>query len=226
MNKLELFKPIMYLKDIKNPIIFDELGLKYKEKYKDMRPIIIFYDEINKDYWYIKSRSTKNKNGKHRPEYKGEIIVGKSNEGLFKNESYVDCSQIFKINADLLESLIDKNHNLYNETSVLNKNEQEIILNKINYYLNQQPPYLSIVEVDKKGHKIEGNSLYLCPEKWEKIEEECTMKEEDEKLRNKKINILMESKLDEYSDKYSKTMDFKKAFQEKYFPIESLELKN
>ncbi len=50
------------------------------------------------------------------------IFNGSRNDiGLLKKESYIDCSQIFKIDADLLESLFDKETKVYNETSILNK---------------------------------------------------------------------------------------------------------
>ena len=220
MSKLELFKPFMELNNKSNPIIFNELGfdLEFKGKTKGIRPIIIFYDKKNDNYWYIKSRDALNKKNTNKKKFKGEILIEKSNIGLFKKDSYIDCSQIFKIDAYLLESLVNKNHKMHNQTSVLEKNQQELILNKINNYLNQEPPYLSIVEVYKEKDKIKGSSLYLCPEKYNFLEES-----QKESIEYK--NRLYEAKSNKDSDKYLEAIEFKENFQEEYFPSQFSKMK-
>jgi hypothetical protein len=168
----------MMLKDKLNPVLFNEIGIKYATKWgqeKGFRPFIIFYDNKNDTYWYIKARGALNKNTKYnKSEYKkiekAEILIKEADEGLFKKESYIDCSQIFQIDADLLESLVDKESKLYSETSILNKDQQNLILNKINDCVNEEPPYLSILEVYKMGDELKGVSIYLCPEKHEYLE--------------------------------------------------------
>ena len=219
MSKLELFKPFMKLNNKFNPIIFNELGLvlEFKGKPKGIRPIIIFYDKKNDDYWYIKSRGAI-KNNNYKDKEQSEILIKKSDRGLFEKDSYIDCSQIFKIDADLLESLVNKNDELHDETSILDKNQQELILNEINNCLNQEPPYLSIVKVYKEKDKIKGSSLYLCPEKYNFLEES-----QKESIEYK--NRLYETKSDKYSDKYSKAIEFKENFQEEYFPSQFSKMK-
>ena len=220
MSKLELFKPFMKLNNKFNPIIFNELGLalEFEGEPKGIRPIIIFYDKKNDNYWYIKSRDV-NKNNKYKDKFKGEILIEKSDRGLFIKDSYIDCSQIFKIDTDLLESLVNKNHEIHDETSILEKNQQELILNEINNCLNEKPPYLSIVEVYKEKDKIKGSSLYLCPEKYKNLEEKSQKESTEYK------NRLYEAKSNKDSDKYLEAIEFKENFQEEYFPSQFSKMK-
>ncbi len=37
----------------------------------------------------------------------------------------------------------------------------------MNYFFNQEVPYLSIIEIYKRGDRLKGISLYLCQEKYE-----------------------------------------------------------
>ncbi len=221
MNKLELFKPFMKLNNKSNPIIFDELGFRLERNRnpKGVRPFIIFYDKKNDNYWYVKSRGVANKNGSDNKQKKGEILIGKNNIGLFEKNSYIDCSQIFKIDAYLLESLVDKNHETHNKTCILEKNEQELILNEINNCLNQEPPYLSIVEVYKEKDEIKGSSLYLCSEKYKVLEKES--KKETLEYKNR----LYDAESNKDSDKYLEAIEFKINFQEEYFPNQISKIK-
>jgi len=235
MSRLELFKPLKMLKDKSNPIIFDELGLPYPiiwQKNKGLRPFVIFYDEKNDTYWYIKSRDAlrrnqenykteKYKNEKYKITYKGEILIKESNIGLFEKESYVDCSQIFKIDANLLESLVDKENVLYKTTLVLDETLQKIILNKINKFVNEEPPYLSIIEVYKIGNELKANSLYLCPEKFAFLEKLSDKSDWDDSVDK----ALSNAESLQYGEEYYIAIDFKKKFQEKCFPNQSSKMK-
>jgi len=229
MNRLELFKPLMMLKDKMNPVLFDEIGIPYTNKWgkeKGFRPFVIFYDNKNDVYWYIKARDALNRDlkynkNKYKTEEKGEILIKEADEGLFKKESYIDCSQIFQIDAELLESIVDKERILYKQTSILSKDDQDIILNKINECFNEKPPYLSIIEVYKMGDELKANSLYLCQEKYENL----TDLSESQKWTSLMCDLLYKAKTDEYDDKWIEANDFKKKFQEKYFPSQSLKMK-
>jgi len=227
MKRLELFKPLKILKDSLNPVLFNEAAIAYPDNSsgfsKGLRPFVIFYDEKNDTYWYIKSRDAiaTNKKYKYKYKFKGEILIKEANTGLFEKESYVDCSQIFKIEANLLESLVDKEADLYEKTRVLNENQQKIILNKINKFVNEEPPYLSIIEVYKVGDKLKANSLYLCPKKFKDLEK----KSEDDDWDDWVCKLLYNAESLQYGEEYHNAIDFKKKFQEKCFPTQSSKMK-
>ncbi len=79
---------------------------------KSYRHFVIFYDDKENCYYYLKCRTKTNFNNN----LEGiEVLVPKSNAtepeaGLLFNDSYVDCTQIFKISDNLLESLVDIKH--------------------------------------------------------------------------------------------------------------------
>ena len=66
----------------------------------DEHPFVIFYDDYEDCYYFLKARGAtyfnyENKKIETKVKYDGEILVYEStNEGLFKKPSYVDCSQI------------------------------------------------------------------------------------------------------------------------------------
>ena len=217
---LELWKPLKTLNDRNNPVIFNELGQGYFGD-KSLRPFIIFYDDKEDCYYYIKARTLK----QFSKIQKGEIIIKQtiSSEGLFTNDSLVDCSQIFKCERQLLESLIDTNDKLYKSTFILPDNDIKRILESINENIMEIPPYLSIVEVklDNKDNTY-GESLYLCDEKYldveQKIYDDIYNGDDIHDLTDLKSNIN-----DKYSfqrNRYNTGINFCKMFLNEYFPNE------
>ncbi len=233
MSRLELFKSLMISKDeLLNPALFHETGIPYRNDsgdwgchYKESvswankkrRIFVIFYDQKKDTYWYIKSRDVPaDPSSYHFKLKKGEILIEDS-RGLLKNSLYVDSSAIFIIDADLLESLVDKNLDENNENYVLNKDQQELILNKMNGFFNQKTPYLSIVKIYKMGIKLSGLVMYLCPEKWEYWDKKFG----EQNWENTEWRILFQAELDSECDhEYFKTFVLRTKFQRKYFPNE------
>ena len=227
MSRLELFKSLILSKnELLNPALFFETGIPYRESSshcsdrfnasitnKQDRIFIIFYDEKNHTYWYIKSRNNYS-DGEFKELEKGEILIEESID-LSEKALYIDSSTIFRIDADLLESLVDKNLDENNENYVLNKDQQKLILNKMNTFFSQEVPYLSIVEVYKMGDRLKAISLYLCQEKYEYWYE--ISQEYDEWN-----DILMLAKIPSWEfciENFIKLV-FRTKFQKKYFPEE------
>ncbi|VEU66793.1 Uncharacterised protein (plasmid) [Mesomycoplasma conjunctivae] len=84
------FKPFMPIKSI----TFDTLGQDI-----DSHPVIIIHNMDGLELFYIKSRTAIDENGQLKKPTEGEILIKKSKNrnALFKNDSYLDCSQLFRI---------------------------------------------------------------------------------------------------------------------------------
>ena len=231
MSRLELFKSLILSKNqLLNPALFYETGIPYLEGSaeraidridvsfvnKEERIFIIFYDEKNYTYWYIKSQDAYWDEELTKPE-KGEILIEDS-IGLAKKALYIDSSTIFVIDADLVESLVDKNLDEDNENYLLNKEQQELILNQMNGFFNQEVPYLSIVQVFKIGDRLKGISLYLCQEKYEYWDEIL----DNNAWETQEFLILGDAELptDKNSNQNFTKFVFRTKFQKKYFPNE------
>lgn len=223
---LELWKPLLILKDKDNPVIFDELGFKIPNN-KGLRPFVIFYDDKEDCYYYLRVRDANYKNWltgetKTKKAFKGEIFVSQNDYGLMTKDSYVDCSQIFKCNRELLESLVDKNDILYKNTKILSNFDISEIKDMIKHCIFEVPPYLSIVEVklDDKGNTY-GESLYLCNEKLNNLYD--VYDSYDEIANDFKLNQFISNKSDYSSwsnNRYNTGIEFCKLFLKEYFPNE------
>ena len=154
-----------------NPVIFDELGGIISNN-KGLRPFVIFYDDKQDCYYYLRARDAyiRDKRTKElirKKNYKYEVEVHTHSESkLFSKDSLIDCSQIFKCNRELLESLVDLESEYYTQTKILDQYYIEELKNNLKDAIFEIPPYLSIIEVkmDDKGNTY-GESLYLCDEK-------------------------------------------------------------
>ena len=145
--------------------------------------------------------------------------------GYLKKRIYVDCSQIFKCDRELLESLVDLDNDLYKQTKKMRDIEIEDIKNLLFDAVMDVPPNLSIVEVkiDENGNTY-GESLYLCQQK---IDEKFNFanflgvdfKEEYEQklldLKSTKSDIRARVK-----NRYNNGVEFCKMFLNEYFPNE------
>lgn len=168
---LELWKPLLLLKNKNNPVLFNEIGFKYDNPNKNLRPFIIFYDDSEKCYYYLKARDAiiTNQNhpkyGQYKKKFKGELLIKPSLNGLLTKDSYVDCSQIFKMQIQELESLIDKDSFIFKQTTQLSDFYIKEIKDMIKFCVMQIPPYLSIIEVKiNENNGTYAKSLYLCDE--------------------------------------------------------------
>ena len=223
MTKLELFKPLIISKNkLLNPSLFDAVGISYRHYSGwylhllnlEFRIFIIFYDEQNNTYWYIKSKYIEKDEIKKKE--KGEILIEEFNIDLsIKKLSYINCSEILRIDADLLESLVDKYSDLDNRTPILNKEKKQLILDKINDSFKEDPSYLSIIEVYKMGDKLKGRGLYICPEKYKQL---CDWANLCDWNNWHKIQLFNAESIDDNSYGYYKAFNFMKKFQKEYFP--------
>ncbi len=237
---LPLWKPLLTLKNKNNPVIFTELEDKYstdaeikklgRTKVSDEHPFVIFYDDNEDCYYYLKARSFYYHSNKTitKNEKPWEVMVKRTeNFGLFAMDSLVDCSQIFKCNRELLESLIDTNDDYYKNTDILNNHYinkiKEITLNCI----MQVPPYLSIIEVKLNNNgETYAKSLYLCEEKINEIEEQIKEYPVDVNIDLDFYVSKKDSKYNEERLRYQNGINFCEMFLNEYFPNLLEEFKN
>ena len=226
---LDLWKPIKTIKS--KPIIFTETGMYYDQKnyFNNYRPFVIFYDDKEDCYWYLKARDAFDDFGNPKfntntlnNSYK-EVLIKSTHKknSLFTKDSLVDCSQIFKIDASLLEKIIDYDDILYKQTQPLELENIEKILNKIADNIFEVPPYLSIVEVySDRSYYIEnntfstmyGDSIYLHPSKYEYLKNQY-FNGDIEIPKNKTIKDF------EFNDsKLKEAIRFCEMFLKEYFP--------
>lgn len=170
---IKLWTPLEVLREEKKSIIFDEACNRYNPEIKSFRPFVIFYNEKENSYYYLRARRAygKDKNTK-KPYLKrknSEEVTIKPIKGskILYKDSYVDCSQIFKMDKESLESILDPIcFEKQNQQTIANEDIQKI-KNKLKECIMQVPPNLSIIEVslDKQTNQTKAKSLYLCNDK-------------------------------------------------------------
>lgn len=150
------FEPFMPIKSI----TFDTLGQDIKS-----HPVIVIHDMDGLELFYIKSRTAREKNGKLKKAKEGEILIKKSNNpnALFKNDSYLDCSQLFRIQELDYDNLIYNNKNLqFTDTTQLSYEDVLRIFEKIEKLTAKVPPHIALSDVkyDKNTNAIKSDLLY------------------------------------------------------------------
>ena len=93
---LELWKPLLVLKDKNNPVLFNEIGFKYNNPNKNLRPFVIFYDDNDDCYYYLKARDAidNNPNSPKYGKYKNRIALSPSEVELHYLQSIKDLEMI------------------------------------------------------------------------------------------------------------------------------------
>ena len=213
-----------------NTVIFDELGGIIPNN-KGLRPFVIFYDDSQDCYYYLRARDAyiRDKRTKElirKKNYKYEVEVHTHSESkLFSKDSLIDCSQIFKCNRELLESLVDLESEYYTQTKILDQYYIEELKNNLKDAIFEIPPYLSIIEVkvDDKGNTY-GESLYLCDEKLDLYIEKDNVGVIDfyYDYNDLDINNLISTKSDNAytNQRFNNGINFCKLFLEEYFENE------
>ena len=135
---LELWRPLK----ITNPLLEDIFHLNIDTKFK-IHPLIIFENTKNKTYYCIRLQTARKSSSKYN------LIIDNSsyqtNEYWKNHESVVVTKDIFIIDKELLESNIDKA--IYQDTSVLNKNDKSLIVDDLSRRINAIPPDLNIIKI-------------------------------------------------------------------------------
>ncbi|WP_434336645.1 Mbov_0400 family ICE element protein [Mesomycoplasma conjunctivae] len=154
------FKPFMPIKSI----TFDTLGQDIKT-----HPVIIIHDMDGLELFYIKSRTAIDENGQLKDPTEGEILIRKTNnpDALFQNDSYLDCSQLFRIHQLDYDALIRNNKNLkFTKTTQLSYEDVLRIFEKIGQLIEKIPPYIALSDVsyDRNTNKIQSDLLYASDE--------------------------------------------------------------
>lgn len=219
-----LWKPLKTLIGKDNPVLFDEIGNKIINIYgveKGIRPFVIFYDDETRKYWYVKARDAENKTIQ-----KGEILIKKQKDGgLFEKDSLVDCSQIFVMDKDELEHLIDFDADIFLNTEKLTVRNINKIKKEILNCIFDVPPYLSIMNVYiNKFNRTEGNSLYLNKEKFDELYDKSIKLleiDENHELGNERepekfVSIKNDNKIS--LERYNNGIKFSLMFLGEYFP--------
>lgn len=114
-------------------------------------PIVLFKDE-NNDFFYLKCRTATfvNKNNEIiiKKSYPGEVLINKSqNHQLFWNDTYVDTTHLYRINANEFFYLVNKYHEQFEFAHNLSKDIiKQIFSNLINNF-DQIPPNINFIDV-------------------------------------------------------------------------------
>ncbi|WP_434336647.1 Mbov_0400 family ICE element protein [Mesomycoplasma conjunctivae] len=150
------FKPFMPIKSI----TYDTLGRNINS-----HPVIIIHDMDGYELFYVKSRTAIKKNGQLKKPTEGEILIRKTNnpDALFQNDSYLDCSQLFRIHQLDYDALIRNNKNLkFTNTTQLSYEDVLRIFEKIDELIEKIPPYIALSDVsyDRNTNKIQSDLLY------------------------------------------------------------------
>lgn len=224
-------------KKLVSSVIEDE----YVRKGKEYRPVISFIKNKMKivgfmeyDYGYLKMCSISDKQTIEPYEIKIEKNNKYSNLNgapLPRNDSLVDCHQIFLIEENCLDKLIDKKNpkfvfaeKIYEKNLNSNNNEgikeMNNILNGVKECIMQNPPYLSIINVSKdENNKSKFESLYLHSKILEK--EINNMNKYYEKINSNKhedINNYKHLLSNKNDAKWKLCMGFCCNFLIEYFP--------
>ncbi|CAT05055.1 Uncharacterised protein [Mesomycoplasma conjunctivae] len=154
------FKPFMPIKSI----TFDTLGQDI-----DSHPVIIIHNMDGLELFYIKSRTAIDENGQLKDPKDGEILIKKSKNrnALFKNDSYLDCSQLFRIQELDYDDLIHNNKKLkFTKTTQLSYEDVLRIFEKIDELIKKIPPYIALSDVsyDIDKNIIKSDLLYASDE--------------------------------------------------------------
>lgn len=233
---LELWKPIKVKKEnssnIEGPVIFDPLGYQYRNAF---RPFVIFYDDQEDCYWYLKAKGLyiyKDGEEKRRKIHKYVInnkeieteipVLPDPESALFSKASLVDCSQIFKCDRRLLETLVENDETLRN-TKYLSKAYQADILEKMRDLIMEVPPLISILEIKvSERNKTYAESLYLHEEIFYDNNEDY----DGQQLEN--FNDFDSSKDGNFyhKERYQNGIQFCEMFLKEYFPEELDEFRN
>ncbi|MGZ9428420.1 Mbov_0400 family ICE element protein [Mycoplasma sp. 1012] len=149
-NHIDTMKPFFP----EESITFDRLEDDFHK-----HPVIIFYNEWEEIYYYLKCRSSiKHKNFRH--ELNGEYLIKKANNGLLNHDSFIDTAQIYKIFEKDLFKVFDKNNLLYLDTKFLDLDDIKNIYFMLWDNLKQNPPYVSLSEISIKNDQITAKTLY------------------------------------------------------------------
>ncbi|MBG0730760.1 Mbov_0400 family ICE element protein [Mycoplasma sp. 'Moose RK'] len=193
LNKFVPFK-------VNRTLVFDSLGRKIKS-----RPVIIFYDSTENNYYYIKARDARTDNGELKDKFKGEVFIPKSDKPntLFTKDSYLDCSQIFYIRDNELEELTRK----YSDTEILDSKELEFsqveeIFDNIDKCLTSEPPYMVISKVsyDAKTRQTKSDVKYAS-------KKHLSNDYNSRGFKTKKIRNQMKSLLNDKDDVYLEILE-------------------
>ncbi len=178
-NKVEEWKLIKVLNG--TSILFNCFCHFMDPEHEQYIPLIFFYEDKENSYYYLKARKARYSDGSliksgsiNKSDFDGEVLVNGTNEklSLIENDLLIDCSQIYKIEVDYMESLIDINHIAYKRTNILSNDRINKIVEGLLWCIMQKHPYLSIIEVTpNKDYLPEANSLYLCKPKFKKTNE-------------------------------------------------------
>lgn len=157
-------------------MFYDEFEEKYSKHNSPFRPLVLFYDEEEDYYYFLRVRgdnnSPVNSVDKHNEnsiccndkcgDYMchQEIPLSQTKYKTLDKNSLVDCSQIFRMKKDLFDSLLFKDVKSgelkQNDTSGNNENTWFSPLSDVKKHLIKQlkhnvfdhtPPYFSLIEI-------------------------------------------------------------------------------
>lgn len=185
-DRLDKMKPMrtIYADNNQNSVVYDRLENKL-----EARPLIVFHDdEVSDKYFCLKFRAAKDSLGQFKKKYPGEIFVGKSDAtySLLTKDSYVDTTQIYRIDSAILDNL--KDQKVYLHTKFLDKDTIKQVYENLLENILEEPPLISICDVNGdqnswKPEMIYSNKDLLDLETSKKIRDKKASDDEIEKFK-------------------------------------------
>ncbi|MGZ9755512.1 Mbov_0400 family ICE element protein [Mycoplasma sp. 246B] len=141
----------------KKPITFD----RFEEDY-GIHPVIFFYSDLTGSFYYLKSRSAYNKKQIQRKPYEYEVLIKKLGNGLLYNDSYIDTTQIYKLNIakEDLYKVFEKDSVLFLDTEYFNIDDIDEIYSQLYRNLKNNPPFVSISQIYFYDEEVKSRTLY------------------------------------------------------------------
>ncbi|MGY6172632.1 Mbov_0400 family ICE element protein [Candidatus Mycoplasma pogonae] len=197
---IDNFKPQMTKKISEQPLVFSRFLLPL-----DDHPIIVFYSEGDECYYYVKGRSVHNYyedpntgkkiKGKMREPFKGEMIIKPNNKAglLFKRDTYVDTTQLFRIHEDDLWKITDHSKISKLEELKLPLEDSLKILNEIQNNADQVPPLINLIQVKVNNNGNVLKQIIYGNKELLDYEFDISFDYIKSKLSNEKIASIMET---------------------------------
>ncbi|WP_025755711.1 Mbov_0400 family ICE element protein [Mycoplasmopsis cricetuli] len=188
-EKLPKFKPIYTNPD--KSVVFQRNLDQLQHK-----PIIIFHDDFNDKYYYIKARSAYDGNGFKKKPYQGEIFVPTANKGLLTKDSYVYTTQIFSIKRIDLEKIVNKDSHTFLTTRNFSKNQIREISQSLMNNLRKDMPFVSWIEVKLDDNNKPISTLKYCHESYvREITKDIMNVEQKQEIEQNILNNLNQDEI-------------------------------
>ncbi len=145
-----------------------------------------------------------------------KVELQQQSKGVMTTNWCVECTNVFKMKRELLESLIDTSDKDIIDTQKVSIQEQTEIIELLKHFICRDEPDISLMEVmqDEKGDII-AKSLYMGPAQYRWIwwDHDCYIPEDEERYKVFCSEKSVDDKLS--NDRYETGLKFKDVFIKK-----------